>query len=199
MIYKTPKQSRGIKTEQTLLSSFGELLLTQSYAETTIADIAEKANKTQSAFMARFGSKRHALEQLFELFCQDIYNAINQVRGDIEDSHSADAGLMTLSLRYEDLVKQHLGANRAMAELFMLDGEISPQTKGIFMATVDLLHAFFIQQLGPNHAIEKSYASAQLLVTLNYYHALGAMPAMPSSRQERHRLIVDCIKTAAQS
>lgn len=199
MTYKTPKQSRGIKTEQAFLASFAELLLTQSYAETTVADIAQKANKTQSAFMARFGSKRHALEQLFELFCQDIYSAIDQAREDIKDLASAEAGLMTLSLRYEDLVKQHLGANRAMAELFMLDGEISPQTKGIFMATVDLLHPFFIQQLGPNHPIEKSYASAQLLVTLNYYHALGAMPAMPSSDQERHRLIVNCIKAAAQT
>lgn len=199
MTYKTPKQNRAIKTEQAFLASFAELLLTQSYAETTVVDIAQKANKTQSAFMARFGSKRHALEQLFELFCQDIYRAIDQAREDIKDSQSPEAGLMTLSLRYEELVKQHLGANRAMAELFMLDGKISPQTKGIFMATVDLFQTFFIQQLGPDHAIEKSYASTQLLITLNYYHALGAMPAMPPNREERHRLIVNCIKAAAQS
>jgi AcrR family transcriptional regulator len=197
MKYSKPKQSRALATEEALLEAFGALLGEQGYAATTVSEIGERANRSPGAFLARFGSKRQALDKLFERFCDEVYEALQRAQQELVAGAEVDLVLRALSECYEGLVRRHLGANRAMKEVFLTEGQIDPQTRSIFKATVALLHDIWVGEAGPDHARQGSFASTQVLVTLNYEYVLGSMPAFPSDPGERHRLIVRCMRAAA--
>jgi len=199
MPYKQPSQTRAQHTEMRLLEAYGELLLEQSYHDATVSAIADKAGISHGAFMARFGSKRNALSQLFGLFCDDVYRVLDRLRetGPPKGVSLLDY-LITVSGEYEALVKHHWGANRAMHEIFLKEGVIDDQTKGIFRETVQSLHPIFCDILQQALPIERSFAAIQLLVTLNYNHVLGAMPGLPDAGKARHVLIAKTMAAALQ-
>jgi AcrR family transcriptional regulator len=199
MTYQRPKQSRAEQTEKRILDAYGQLLLLQSYHDTTVGQIADAAAVSHGAFMTRFGSKRNALGRLFELFCDDVYLVLDRLR---KASSPVNAKildyLMSVSKEYEALVILHWGANRAMHEIFLKEGVIDDQTKGIFKATVAALHPKFCEILQQDLPIERSFAAIQLMVTVNYNHVLGAMPGLPQKDDERHGLIGETMVAALQ-
>ena len=180
MDYNEPKQWRSQQTERVFLDALDECLKNGSFQTITIADIADQAGLTQSAFLARFGSKDVALKRVFDRFCDDVYESLDRsftaaavASGDIRSC------LRELSVTYERLVKKHWGANYAMHELFLKEGMIDDQTKEIFKATTVMLERL-LERLG--HAKVSTaaiFATTQLLVTINYNAVLGAMPGLP--------------------
>ena len=84
---------------------------------------------------------------------------------------------------------EHWGSNRAMHEVFFKEGIIDDQTKNIFRETVTHLHPIFRSVLGAHWTTAHTFSSVQLLVTINYNFALGAMPGLSADAPRRHRMI----------
>lgn len=190
MPYQAPKQTRARETQKRILEAFGALLLSHSYHDTTVNMIAEAASVSHGAFMSRFGSKRAALSQLFELFCKDVYQSLNRLRTDSASPKiNLDGFAVSASRQYEQLVMEHWGANRAMHELFLKEGAIDEQTKGIFKETVQVFHPIFSQLAERKISLEGTFSAVQFMVTLNYNYVLGAMPGLPPNPDDRHQLI----------
>lgn len=196
MGYREPRQWRSQQTEKAFLDAFDRLLLTVSYHEATIAGIADEAGLTQGAFMSRFGSKQVALERLFDRFCQAVYQALTEIDEGPWRRVELTTLLEHLSKTYEALVTQHWGANRAMHELFLKTGSVSPQTKQIFKATTVMLYQQLEARAMAHLSPEAVFAAAQLLVTINYNYVLKAMPALPEDSEARHALIAKLMAAA---
>ena len=198
-MYVEPQQPRAIASEAKFLAALRDLLLEKSYHNVTVADIAERSALSTGAFVTRFGTKREALDRLFQEFCTDVYDALDALAASLPDGDdAAESTLRLLSQTYESLVMKHWGANRAMHEIFLVEEQIDPQTKGIFKATIDL---FLLLFASPSDVPTpgQMFAAVQLLVTLNYNFCLGAMPGLPSISAERHRIISQAIYSAMRS
>lgn len=135
--YLKPKQARAAASEKAFLNALSELLQTHSYNHLTVAMITDKAGLSHGAFMGRFGSKRSAVSRLFTLYCDDVYESIDTLDGTFPITTSMGQVFLEASSRFETVLKKHWGVNKAMHELFLMEGKIDPQTKGIFKATVD--------------------------------------------------------------
>ena len=195
-MYVEPKQPRAIASEAKFLAALSELLLETSYHNVTVADIAERAALSSGAFVTRFGTKRAALDRLFQEFCTDVYDALDASlpAGD----EATESTLLLLSENYESLVMKHWGANRAMHEVFLVEEQIDLQTRGIFKATIALFVLLFASPTD-NPTPGQMFAAVQLLVTLNSNFCLGAMPGLPSISADRHRIISRAIHCAMRS
>lgn len=192
MEYSKPKQSRAYQTETIFLDAFAALLQKQGFHKTTISDIADAAQMTRSAFMSRFGSKRAALTVLFRRFCDDVRATLAELhQGEAEKASLHDI-CFEISARYEALVRQHWGANRAMHEIFLLEGKIDDQTKEIFKATTTTLSELLIQY-GIRPTQQVVFAAVQLLVTINNNYVLMAMPGLPADHDTRQRMIAQLL------
>jgi len=190
MPYQAPKQTRAQETEKRILEAFGALLLNHSYHDTTVNMIAESASISHGAFMSRFGSKRAALGRLFELFCEDVYQVLSRIAAGAESSGlNLNEFAVSVSRQYEQVVTEHWGSNRAMHELFLKEGTIDEQTKGIFRETVQVFHPIFCQLAQREMPLEGTFSAVQFMVTLNYNYVLGAMPGLPPNQSDRHQLI----------
>ena len=188
-MYVEPKQSRAVESEAKFLAAFEALLLEGSYHSVTVDAVARRAGKSKGAFITRFGTKRKALDRLFQEFCTAVYDTLDQAAATYDPSlGDVEATLLNLSRSYEELVMAHWGVNRAMNEVFLLEGKIDQQTKNIFKATADLFLLLFSSPTEPPSR-GQVLAAVQLLVTLNYNYCLGAMPGLPATSAERHRII----------
>ena len=78
-MYKKPKQTRAVITEQKFLDALSSLLSEKSLNKLTIEEIAERANLHRGAFLKRFGSKRQALFVLFERYCFDASACMSSI------------------------------------------------------------------------------------------------------------------------
>jgi AcrR family transcriptional regulator len=189
-MYKTPKQSRAKTTETNMLDALSRLLRERSLHDVTVHQICEASGASNGAFMTRFGSKRAALGKLFQRFCDDVLQTLSAVSSENLSNHEQlQQFLEQLSTAYEALVCEHWGANRAMHEVFLKEGIIDDQTKNIFRETVTHLHPIICNVLGANWTTAHTFSSVQLLVTINYNFALGAMPGLPADAPRRHRMI----------
>ena len=196
--YRAPRQKRALESEGKFLDALADLLREHSINETSVADIANRANLGQSAFMARFGSKRGALACLFKRYCDDVYAALAELESALVRETDLEALICRMSQVFESLLLEHYGVNHAMHEQFLQEKQIDDQTKGIFSATCAFLGASVSKFADATPSSENVYAAVQLLVTLNYNYVLGAMPAFPQEAELRHSLITKLILAALQ-
>lgn len=169
----------------------------RSFAGLSVEDIAARAQLTRSAFLKRFGSKQQALLLLFQRYCDDCSAALVDLAAQLPAGvAAADAPqalerfCVSVSQRLEALLHRHFPANRAMHELFMEELRVAEPTKLVFLQTADLMRRVQHAYLGAAQPSDAgAFAAAQLLVTVNYNHALHAMPAFPADAGTRHRLI----------
>ena len=189
-MYTPPKQIRAKQTEEKILGALSQLLTERSFHDVTVRQICEASAISNGAFMTRFGSKRAALAQLFQLLCDDVFQTLSALAShEPRNKAQLQKFLEQASEAYEALVWQHWGANRAMHEIFLKEGVIDDKTKNIFRETVDLFHPVFCRALGNQWSIAQTFSAAQLLVTINYNFALDAMPGLPKASSQRHRMI----------
>lgn len=199
--YRSPKQRRAAASEEKFLNALNDLLLHDSFHNVTVQMVVEKAGLSHGSFMGRFGSKRVAIERLFTRFCDDVRLALLGLR-EIAPVTEADASIIGVfveaSVRYEALVRKHWGVNRAMHELFLLDGKVDEQTKSIFKDTVAIFQEIFSALGMGTYSLPSLFAATQIMVTYNYNYVLGAMPASPENADTRHKQIADimliCLK-----
>lgn len=199
-MYRPPRQSRAIETERKFLQALDELLTEKSFSSTSIQEIAVRAGLDKGAFLKRFGTKKKALELLFEQYCGYVFSTLAELKGQLETYNSAQDVCHAMSARLETLLSQNFSANRAMNELYLEELKVDDLTKGIFLATVDLMQAvqrrFQSELSGGGKA--GAFAATQLLVTINYNYVLKAMPALPADPEVRHvmvaRLLVEALR-----
>jgi AcrR family transcriptional regulator len=192
-----PLQARAKRTERMFLRAFDELLRLQGFSKTTIDDVAHLSGLTRSSFLKRFGSKQGALEVLFKTYCDAASATMRDVVLELEHATKLHSVLVSTSQRYEALLQVHKASNRAMHEHFMKDLEVHDLTKTIFRQSVGMMIHIQHKFLEAGAYTDKgAWAAAQLLVTINYNHMLGAMPALPADYSERHHLIADVLETA---
>lgn len=198
-MYSPPRQSRAVLTEHRFLKAFEELLLEKSFNKTSIQEIAERASLDKGSFLKRFGSKKGALLLMFELYCQRVYLMLADLRTELPAFPTAQDFCLAVSARYEVVLMENFSSNRAMNELYLEELQVDPQTKGIFMAGVELLgqaQTQFAYTLKGSKA--GAFAATQLVLTINYNYALKAMPALPADDGKRHALIARLMVEALQ-
>lgn len=187
--YRQPKQSRAVSSEDAFLDTLASLLTEHSFYQLTVAMITQHAGLSHGAFMGRFGSKRSAVSRLFARFCDDVDISLEQLVLSLNGDEKLISVFSKASSVYEQLVRRHLGVNRAMQELFLSEKEIDEQTKAIFKKTVatflDVYDALAIER--PD--LPAMYSAVQVMVTYNYNYVIGAMPASPADPKTRHTQI----------
>ena len=199
--YRSPKRARAAASEEKLLNALSDLLLHESFHNVTVQMVTEKAGLSHGSFMGRFGSKRVAIERLFTRFCDDVRLVLLGLR-EISCVTEADASIIAVfveaSVRYEALVRKHWGVNRAMHELFLVNGEVDDQTRSIFKDTVTTFQETFSALGVGAYSLPGLFAATQIMVTYNYNYVLGAMPASPKNHEMRHdqiaSLMITCLK-----
>ena len=194
MAYRIPIQARALETQDKFLAALDEFLRVRGFAGTSIDDIAACARLNRSAFLSRFGSKEAAAIVLFKRYCEQASEAMSNFSARLGSYQSAHIALCDASIEYEDLLRAHLGANRAMHEHFVANLEVHQMTKEIFRQSVEMMsrvQEHFLQSEEYNTVGAR--AAAQFLVTINYNYVLKAMPALPSDPTVRHTLIADIL------
>lgn len=194
MAYKRPKQARAQESETRFLQAFDEILKTKSYNNTTIQEIAEQAGLHKGAFLKRFGTKKAALIELYEQYCELASQTILHCHELIGQKVLLHDLCFELSRTLEGIQRLHFSSNRAMHEFFMEELETADQTKQIFKEGVDLMRSIQKHYLADQPFTDAgAYAAAQLLVTINYNYVLQAMPALPADERQRHSLIANLL------
>ena len=197
MRYQAPVQQRSRLTERKLLLALDDLLRVHGYANTTIDDVAERANLTRATFLKRFGSKEQAVIVLFEKYCTQVYGLLSALQSQLDEFPSLHFTLREMSQQFESLLQMHMASNRAMHEHFLHNLEVHQLTKAIFKETVLLMEAVQARFLvGEDYSDKGAWAAAQLLVTIDYNYLLRAMPAFPDDHAERHKLIAELLAVA---
>lgn len=195
MTYSRPKQERAKITEERFLVALNTLLQANGFAQTTTQDIAKEAGLTKASFLKRFGNKETALLKLYEQYCEEAHETMDDIIHSVAEYSEPLPLLLKIVESYESLVLRHFASNRAMQEHFQTNLQVHPLTKSIFQHSVVMMQT--VQQVHLKTATPPSaYASAQLLVTLVYNHCLHAMPGMPRSQMERHNLIAEILMLA---
>lgn len=190
--YRPPVQERAMETERRFLVSVKRLFAKNGVARTTIDDIAADAGLHRGAFLKRFGSKDGAKLLIFEEYCIEAEHLMRELRELLCLGHFAviEDAFYCVSSKLERVQRQHFAANRAMYEDYANGLEIHEKTNRMFMGLVELINAID-DHFNPGVARHKScyFASAQLLVTLNFEYVLSAMPGLPQSAELRHKMI----------
>lgn len=200
MAYSQPKQQRAKQTEQRFLNALDQCLRSKSFNDTTVDEIADTAGLHRGAFLKRFGSKKGALLVLYRQYCACAKEEVARIQALKSSWASAHAVCQEASASLEQIQRAAFGCNRAMNELFMESLKTAPETKDIFLATLNLLkevQAHFF----PTHPNGNAGAlgATQLLTSINYYYTLNAMPALPTASDQRHGLIASCMVAALSS
>lgn len=196
-MYKKPKQTRAVITEQKFLDALSSLLSEKSLNKLTIEEISERATLHRGAFLKRFGSKRQALLVLFERYCFDASACMSSIQENLQQYSNALDVCNDMSKQLEHIQKMHFASNRAMHEIFLDKLEIDEQTKQIFKQLVKLMKNIQKKFLSNSTASDLgAYSAAQILVTTNYNYVLLAMPGLPRAPEIRHDLIGKIVLTA---
>lgn len=195
--YTPPTTPEEAEDEARFLNVLEELLKSKAFNTLTVPDIAKAAGSDKTTFIRRFGSKRNALDILFERFCDEVRIELGAIQSML-DTHPLEKLCFEMSSRYERLVKTHFSANRAMYELFLEKLETTEKTKEIFTSTTELLEAARAKKQPEKGSTAGSYAATQMLVNTNYNYAMAAMPGLPADDEVRHTLIADFMIRALQ-
>ena len=199
MSYKKPLQPRAVVSEERLLEAMVELLNGKPLARITIEEIAQQAHLTKGAFLKRFGSKKQALLVLWERYIAESVVLKERLVAKASSFKTAVEACTFISQEIEAMQSRNFSINRAMHEEYSEDLLIHPGTQKIFMECVDLVQRVrqrFTMEATPKD--ERDFAAAQLLISLNYYSVLKAMPGLPADAVKRHhligRLVVETLK-----
>jgi|GEM_PF-1615576 len=195
--YTPPATPEEAEDEARFLAVLEALLKSTAFNALTVPDIAKAAGSDKTTFIRRFGSKRNALDILFERFCDEVRTELAAIHS-MSDTHSLQKLCFEMSSRYARLVKAHFSANRAMYELFLEKLDTTDKTKEIFLSTIELLEAVRAKKQPEKGSAAGSYAAAQMLVNTNYNYAMAAMPGLPADDEVRHTLISDFMIRALQ-
>lgn len=199
MKYSTPKQSRAVQAERQLLDALATTLVSQSYTSLSIESVAERACVSKSTFLKRFGSKKYALLRLFEQYCYDAMQTMDNLSSTISSKESAVSAVLEFSESLEQLQTKHFASNRAMHELFLENLEVDERTQKIFLKLVNLMREVQAHHLDRHLCTDTgAFSAAQLLVTINYNFVLQAMPALPRDHDLRHRMISKIVVAALE-
>ncbi|MBR9888165.1 MAG: TetR/AcrR family transcriptional regulator [Oceanospirillales bacterium] len=196
MPYTKPIQKRARETEAKFLDALDSILNEQSFSDTTIEQIAERANLTKSAFLRRFGTKDQALFVLFGFYADAASALIQQVLKrlhDPEDMISLIDVLFFASSEFDLLLQKHFSANRAMYEYFKKDLRSHPFTLKIFGECIEMMKAIQQRYFEASGTEMGANAAAQLLVTIDFNYSMRAMPALPDLPAQRHLLIAEIV------
>lgn len=189
-MYQKPIQHRAIATEQRFLDALNHLLKDRSFGQLSIDEIATHAGLTHSAFLKRFGTKKQALLVLYEQYCDKASAEMAAIKRNLANYSHVEDVCREMSVQLERIQQEDFPANRAMHEDFLEKLQVDPRTKKIFLECVDLMRCIqrdFMR--GAAASDTGAFAAAQLLITINYNYVLKAMPALPVSADQRHRLI----------
>ncbi|GEO69765.1 TetR/AcrR family transcriptional regulator [Levilactobacillus acidifarinae] len=109
------------ETDQRILTAFSELVLKYGYHGTTTRKIADRAGVNESTVFRHFKDKHHLLDQLIELYIEDIdkINKTFQVDGDIETD------LQRVAELYADFIQRH----QAVSLLGVKEGNQFPEIR----------------------------------------------------------------------
>lgn len=181
------------------MAALAELLEQKSFAQATVDEIATRAGLHRGAFLKRFGSKKNALLCLYAGYTEKASALIASIRSQLPHIASISEVCRLMSQELERIQTEDFAANRAMHEMFLEELRTDPQTKRIFMETVDLMRAIQTHFLPAQSFTDNgAYSATQLLVTINYNYVLKAMPALPKDPGIRHALIADCLVRSLQ-
>lgn len=200
MTYVPPKQMRALETQERFLNAMEQLLQTQSYSATTIDEIASLAGLGRGAFLSRFGSKRGALEVLWARYAEAcIQRADYLLKRGIKQQSNLLMAMSRVIKDAEYMQAMHIGANRAMAEVFQETLKSHPLTIEVFLKISEVMRACQAQFLRNDMCTEDgaNYA-AQLVVTLSFQYNMRGMPAMPRDATRRHDLIGKMLAVAIE-
>jgi AcrR family transcriptional regulator len=186
--YKRPHQTRALMTEQRFLDAFAQLLSQKSFHQITIDEIALASGLHRGAFLARFGSKKQALLLIYERYCIKASKIMLEVSEKVPAANDRHALLQEMSQRLEQIQEVDFAANRAMHEFFMVDLQVDPRTKKIFVELIELMK-LIQRRFGYPDSNPGPFAAAQLLVSINYNYVLNAMTALPKDAKTRHALV----------
>jgi len=110
---REPKQARSIETYNRLLDAAESILLTASFDDTPIADIAARANVTIGAFYARFKNKEALLRRLEERMSEDFLSLNTESAGDLEHV-TFDGMVLSHHRRLISVYRRRRGIARAL-------------------------------------------------------------------------------------
>jgi AcrR family transcriptional regulator len=196
MPYRQPTQDRALRTEHNLLEALDDLLKEKSFEETSIAEIAERAGCTKSAFLKRFGTKEQSLFVLFSYYTAEASALMNSIIVELDAKAPLEDIFFDMSNRFDRLLQKHFSANRAMNEYFKRDLESHDLTKKIFGECIQMMMHIQKQCLQGGYTEAGAYSSAQLLVSIDFHYAMRAMPALPADPVQRHKLISEILTLA---
>lgn len=193
MPYRQPTQDRALQTERNLLAALDDLLREKSFEETSIAEIAKRAGSTKSAFLKRFGTKEQSLFVLFSFYASEASELMETFVQGLDADASLEDIFFDMSSRFDQLLNKHFSANRAMNEYFKRELESHDLTKKIFGECIQMMMHIQRQCLQGGYTDAGAYSAAQLLVSIDFHHAMRAMPALPADPVQRHRLIAEIL------
>lgn len=196
MPYRKPIQQRAIETEQRFLDALEQLLRQQSFEDTSIEAIAERALSTKAAFLQRFGSKEGALFVLFSIYADEASRTMTSVLDRVNRATPLISFFEEISSEFDALLQKHFSANRAMNEYVKRRLESHDMTKKIFGECIEMMVAIQRHYFFDVYTLEGAKSAAQLLVSLNFHYNMGAMPALPAESQQRHALLAELLELA---
>lgn len=194
MPYRQPSQERALLTQEKLLAALDELLKEQSFEETTVEQIALRASSTKSAFLKRFGSKEESLFVLFAIYASEASAMMTEFSENLDDGLPLRTVFFDMSFRFDMLLQKHSSANRAMNEYFKRELESHDLTKKILSECVKMMMLIQRRYLRHGYSEAGAFASAQLLVSIDFHYAMRAMPALPADPVQRHSLLAEILE-----
>lgn len=136
--FTPPTQERSKRTYDRLLRAATGILRDKSFDETTLSEIAARANVTVGAFYARFGSKEALLEHLEERVYRRTEADLGAAGDEIELGRLADvvrAYVRTIAIIYET----ERGVIRALLTRSRSDPEMDARRRAFNGRVLDLV------------------------------------------------------------
>lgn len=193
-MYQPASQSRSKVKEQAFLQALDRVLVRKSFRCVSVDEIAQEAGLTKGAFLKRFGTKRQALYVLFEQYCDKTTAEMNRIVGDLPNALDLHDVLLDMSQTLERLISADYSANRAMHEDFQEYLDEHPLTRRIFLECVEMMRHTQQRFIKAGTCTDTgAFSAAQLLITINFNYVLNAMPGLPRSSAERHRMIAQML------
>ncbi|HEU0014935.1 MAG TPA: TetR/AcrR family transcriptional regulator [Longimicrobium sp.] len=99
---RTARQPRSRRTEERILTAFGELLRGARFDELSVQQVAGRAGVSVGGFYARFASKDDLL--LHALYAGYVRDAVAEAERVLDPARWADAGIAPIAEAYFDLM-----------------------------------------------------------------------------------------------
>lgn len=186
------QSKRGLETERKLLAAANEVFWANGFGSATIMQIIEASGLSVGSFYHRFADKEELLEQATRNVFADFQKAL----GEIDFSRASNGDLYTLfyrlTLRGRDIVSDHRGIYRAMAEMAQTDfnrfGTLARITP-ILIARIEAEIGAYGDQMRAEPDSGTIAAAVQLVAMTVMQTELGLGPAFPQQVEAFARTI----------